>query len=237
MTTELPTTLETAITQACAATQAAIVAGCTRMQVEILLPELKPMPVAEQFLPAFAEYGANLKVLFPDAGAAALARRDWGELPYVVRGIGELQAEVQPEDKLFVLVAPTAVEVPDVEKICDQVGDRPLILLNPRLEDVSVVGIGYAARQLRTRFLSLFEPCYYLRPLEQAAVLRAYPSLWQVWLEAETGYQLLTEVPEKPIGDALDQILMQANGKSSASPIAQPGFLTRLQRFMRALSQ
>lgn len=236
MTTELPTTLEAAIAQARGATQAAIDAGCTRMQVEILLPELKPMPVAEQFLPIFADYGANLKVLFTDAGAAALARREWGEVPFVVRGIGELQAQVQPEDKLFVLVAPTAVEVPEVEKICDEVGDRPLILLNPRLEDVSVVGIGYAARQLRTRFLSLFEPCYYFRPLEQAAVLRCYPSLWQVWLEAETGYRLLAEAPEKPIGEALDQILMQTDD-NSASPIAQPGFLTRLQRFIRALSQ
>jgi len=42
------------------------------------------------------------------------------------------------------------------------------------------VGIGYAARQLRERFLSILESCYYFRPLESAIVYRSYPSMWQV---------------------------------------------------------
>lgn len=233
---QLPTTLEDAIAQAKAATQAALDAGYSRLQVELLFPDLKPMLVAQQFLEMFEGLGDQLKVLFADAGAAALARRDWGPTPFEVRGLSELKAEPQPEDRLFLLVAPSSVEVAEVEKLCGQVGDRPVVLLNPRLDDVGVVGIGYAGRQLRTRFLSTFESCYYLRPLDQAALLRAYPGQWQVWRETDAAYSLITEVPEKPIGEDLDQIL--AGGLDPATPQqSAAGFLTGLQRFLRALGQ
>ncbi|WP_421658946.1 DUF1995 family protein [Leptothermofonsia sp. ETS-13] len=152
---ELPKTLEEAIAQAQSATQAAIAAGYTRLQVELLLPELKPMPTALQYLPMFSNLGADLKVFFSDAGAAALARRDWAE---VLCQIGSLDVAgsrqttpveelVTPEDKAFLFVAPSAVEISPVEQVCNAAGERPAILFNPRLEDVGTVGIGFAARK------------------------------------------------------------------------------------------
>ncbi|MDV2993895.1 MAG: hypothetical protein N4J56_003549 [Chroococcidiopsis sp. SAG 2025] len=72
--TEFPQTLEQVIAQAAVATSAAIADGYTRLQVELVIPELKPMSVAEQFLADFTQFGSQLKVFFPDAGAAALAR-------------------------------------------------------------------------------------------------------------------------------------------------------------------
>lgn len=68
---ELPKDLDEAITQSGEAAQAAIASGYTRVQVEFALPELKPQPVAERFIPSLTNYGANLKIYFPDAGAAA----------------------------------------------------------------------------------------------------------------------------------------------------------------------
>ncbi len=239
----IPQTLEDAIVQAKQATQAALTDGCTRLQVELVFSELKPMPVAEQFLDVFAEYGAHLKVYFPDAGAAALARRDWGPMAFEIRGIGELKGQMQPEDRAFLLVAPTSVEVLEVEKICDQAGDRPVVLLNPVLEDVATIGIGYAARQLRERFLNTIESCYYLRPLEQAAILRCYPSLWQVWVEntsnSDNPHQLLAELPHKPSGDEIDRLLattLPSETATNSSP-QRGGLFTGLQRFLRTLSQ
>jgi hypothetical protein len=230
----LPQSLDAAIAQAREATQAAITAGYTRLQVELLFSELKPMLVAEQFLPLFADLGEHLKVFFSDAGAAALARRDWGDVPFTIRGVNELLEPVQPEDQAFVVVAPTAVEVTQVEAICEQAGDRPFVLLNPKLQDVATIGIGYAGRQLRERFLNTIEPCYFLRPLDNGAILRAYPSPWQVWLEASEGeYRLISETPERPSGEQLDQIFAQATG--STKP--RTGFLADLQNFLRALTQ
>ncbi|MFN9956320.1 MAG: DUF1995 family protein, partial [bacterium] len=85
---ELPKTLEDAIAQSREAVKSALADGITRIQVELLFPELKFMPVAEQFLPVFAEYESGLKVFFADAGAAALACRDWADVPFKILDIG-----------------------------------------------------------------------------------------------------------------------------------------------------
>jgi len=68
---ELPKTLEQAIAQA---------RKQPRLQSQMVIPasrvtvsELKPMPVAEQFLPAFDSIGSQLKVFFPDGGASPVA--------------------------------------------------------------------------------------------------------------------------------------------------------------------
>ena len=247
---ELPKTLEEAIAQAKEATQSALNDGCTRLQVELVFPEiaLQAQSIAQQFIPLFEEYGSGLKVLFPDTGAAALARRDWGEVPFKISDIGTsrspIENKIQAEDKAFLLIAPSSVEVAQVEALCNLAGTRPCVLLNPQLEDLYIVGIGMAARKLRERFLSTIEPCYYLRPIDQAAILRSYPGLWQVWLEIEDEYQLIAEEPQRPAGEALDQILANAmgtsetgDGETTSPPVKKPGLLTNLQRFFNALSR
>jgi hypothetical protein len=239
---DFPNTLDTAIAQAQAATHAAIAAGYTRLQVEILLTELKPMAPARQFISSFSDRGEGLKVFFPDAGAAALARRDWGDLPHQLRSLdvaGSRQTStveelVDSKDEIFLFVAPTSVEVPPVEQICTAAGDRPVILFNPRLEDVGTVGIGYVARQVRNRFLNTFEPCYYLCPLEGAAILRCYPAPWQVWQETNEGYTLIAEELLKPTSEKLETIFRQAAPQQKSSG---KGLLAEMQRLFRALSQ
>ncbi|NES20989.1 MAG: DUF1995 family protein [Symploca sp. SIO3E6] len=244
---QLPNSLDEAIAQAKEATQAALNDGYTRVQVELVFPEiaLQAQSITQQFIPIFEEYGSGLKVLFADTGAAALARRDWGEVPFQVTDVGTSRSpvdnKIEPEDKAFLIVAPSSVEVNQVEKLCNLAQERPCVLLNPQLEDISIVGIGVAARQLRERFLSTIESCYYLRPLDGAALLYSYPGLWQVWLETEDEYQLIAEQPQKPVGEAIEQILAQARGISDSSDEKpapkKPGLFTNLQRFLNALSR
>ncbi|MEH2309821.1 DUF1995 family protein [Nostoc sp.] len=241
---ELPNTLEDAIAQSRTAVQAALADGCTRIQVEFLFPELKFMPVAEQFLPLFTEYDSRLKIFFADAGAAALARRNWTDAPFQILDIGtgrtaSLQTKIQPEDEIFLFIAPTSVEVPQVEKLCQEIGDRPVVFLNPRLEDSGTVGIGYAARQTRLRFTNTIESCYYLRPIdEQSALSRCYPGQWEVWLETDGEYQRIAELPTKPSGDDLDQILLKGQPQTTTdtAPARKPNVFRSLQRFLKALS-
>ncbi|MGB3516564.1 MAG: DUF1995 family protein [Elainellaceae cyanobacterium] len=240
---QLPKSLEEAIAEAMVATQAALEDGYTRLQVELVFPELRMMPIAQQFLSAFEDRGSRLRVFFPDAGAAALARRDWGDKDYAIRGMGELKAKMQPDEELFIFIEPSSVEVGQLEELCTEAGDRPVVLLNPRLEDIATIGIGYAGRQLRERFLSQFDSCYYLQPTDGAAISRSYPASWRVWLEREEGeYELIAEEPRKPVGEALNQLLLQAigGGESEAaqpSTMKRPGLLSGLQQFLRALSQ
>lgn len=245
--TAIPNSLEEAITQSRAATRAAIENGVPRMMVEFVYPELKGQPVAEQFYPVLQDMGLVFKMYFPDAGAAALARRDWDNPEFVVRGIGELQGKIEPDDNAYIFIEPSSVEVSQVEEMCNEAGDKFIIMLNPKLEDVATIGIGYAGRQLRERFLSTLESVYYLRPMEGAVLFRCYPSPWQVWQEtAEGEYSVLAELPQKPSGEALDRILMGEQSTDSSAPeTGQPaapkqkrgGFLSELQSFIRALSQ
>jgi Domain of unknown function (DUF1995) len=234
----LPNNLDEAIAQARQSTVAAVADGYARLQIELVFPELKIMPLAEQFLPAFEHLGDKLRVYFPDPGAAALARRDWGEKPYAIRGISDVKAVILPEEELFLFVEPSSVEVEQVEKLCQDALDRPVVLLNPRMEDIATIGIGYAGRMLRERFLNTFESCYYLRSLEGAAILRAYPSPWQVWLEKDGGYELIAEETQKPVGETLDRILATAAGDSPDTLMPpRKGILASMQQFLRALSQ
>jgi hypothetical protein len=244
--TTLPNTLDDAIAQAKAATKIALNDGRMLLQIDLVFPEiaLQAQSIAQQFIPIFDELGIVPKVFFADTGAAALARRDWGTVGFKIDDVGTsrspVEQKIQPEDEGFLLVAPSSVEVAQVEKLSNAAGDRPFILLNPQLEDVSVVGIGYAARQLRDRFLGTIETCYYLRPLEGAAVLRSYPSLWQVWLETGDEYQLVAEETQRPAGEALEQLLAKVSNTDAtgeASALKKTGFLTNLQRFLNALTR
>lgn len=237
---ELPNTLSEAIAQASDATQAALADGYTRLQVEFLLPELNPMPVALQFIPALEQLGSQLKVFFADAGAAALARRDWGDVPFKILDVGTgrvlVEKQIQPEDGVFLFIAPSAVEVAQVEKLCAEAGSRPVVMLNPRLEEVALIGVGYAGRQLRDRFLNTIESCYHIRPLEGATVFRCYPSPWQVWREKGDDYQLIAELSKNPVGEELELILSRKPQPSSPPP-KKPGLLASLQKFLRTRSQ
>ncbi|BAZ66405.1 MAG: DUF1995 family protein [Pelatocladus maniniholoensis HA4357-MV3] len=246
---ELPNSLEDAIAQARTATQAAIADGYTRLQVELLFPELKLMEVAQQFLPTFAQYKDKLKVFFADAGSVGLARRDWKDVSFQITDIGtgraaSIESKVQSEDEIFLFIAPGSPEVPQLEKICAVIGDRPFVMLNPFLEDAGKIGIGYAARQTRIRFLSTIESCYYLRPVyEDVALFRCYPGLWEILVENNGEYQKIAELPQKPSGDDLDLIIAKGQDSTTttqgdsvaAVPGKKPSVFRGLQRFINAL--
>ena len=244
----VPQSLEEAITEAIIFTKQALADGRTRLQVELAIPEiaLQAQSLGLEFTALFQDYGAGLKVIFPDTGAAALARRDWGETDFRISDLGSryipVEQKISDEDQAFLLVSPSSVEVQSVEKLCNLAGDRPVVLLIPQLEDVSIVGIGYAARSLRERFLKTLETSYYFRPLEGAVVLRAYPSLWQVYLEKEDSYELIAEVPEKPLGEVLENLILEkttptaANGEETAKP-KKAGLFASMNRFLKALNQ
>lgn len=243
-----PQTLDAAVEQAKVATQAAIADGYNRLQVELVVPEiaLQSQALALEFASIFEEYGSRLKIMFPDTGAAALAKRDWGDKPFEVTDMGSrftpIETQIAPEDEVFLVACPSSVEVERAEKLANLAGDRPVIFLIPQLEDVSVVGIGYAARQLRERFISTIYSGYYLRPIQGAAILKCHPSPWQIWLETEGEYELGMELSSKPMGEDLDRLLLkltnqEGENSDGTTPRKKASFLSNLQQFLKALSQ
>ncbi len=243
-----PETLDASVEQAKDATKAAIADGYKLVQVELLIPEiaLKSEALALEFAQLFAEQGSGVKVMFADTGAAALANRNWGEQPFQVTDMGSrftpIETHIDPEDEIFIVACPSAVEVERAEKLSKLAGDRPVIFLIPQLEDVAVVGIGLAARQLRDRFIKNIYSCYYLRPLEDGAILRCHPDPWQIWLESESGYELATELSTKPMGEDLERLMIslsnpdREDSNSNTQPRKKTSLLGNLQKFLKALS-
>jgi hypothetical protein len=246
-----PQDLQEAIIQAKEATQKAIADGNYRVQVEFVLPEiaLQAQSLALEFANLFIENGSSVKVMFPDTGAAMLAKRDWGEIPFAVTDLGSrftpVETQIADTDEVFIVACPSSVEVERVEKLCNLAGDRPVVLLIPQLEDVAVVGIGLAARKLRDRFISTLYSSYYIRPLDKAYLLRTHPFPWQIWLEKDEQHELAMELSNKPIGEELERILFQLTTSESADNSVnsnqpkpkKPGIFNGLQQFLKALSQ
>lgn len=243
-----PETLDAAVEQAKAAAQTAIADGYNLVQVELVVPEiaLQAEALALEFAQLFAETGSRVKVMFPDTGASALAKRNWGEQPFAVTDLGSrftsIETQIAEEDEIFIVACPSAVEVERVEKLSQLAGDRPVLFLIPQLEDVAVVGIGLAARQLRDRFIKNIYSCYYLRPIEAGTILRCHPSPWQIWLEQESGYELATELTTKPMGEDLERLMIGLTNPQTADGDGKPSqkktsLLSNLQKFLNALSQ
>ncbi|NJK35506.1 MAG: DUF1995 family protein [Oscillatoriales cyanobacterium SM2_2_1] len=228
----LPDSLEAATAEAIAALRDALAAGCTRAIIDLRFAELNVMPVAYEVAQALtAIFGDEWQALFTDAGTAALAKRDWQDVTVPLRGVNEGRAAVRESDRAFLLVSPSATESDGVEKLLERVGDRPFMMLNPRLENAEV-GLGLAARRLRERLMSRFEVIYYLQPLDaRGAIHRVYPQPWEVWQQTEEGMTLMKTLPLRPTTDELDRIFRQQTGTPTTT------FLSRLQQFFNALSR
>lgn len=141
-----------------------------------------------------------------------LSALDW---PTVLRS-GELEEEddVDEEDDVFVVVSPTnAVSIPVINAVIDLVHraqGRPVILVNPRLEDVpSHSGVmQVSGRRDRLRFLDSIQRLLYFRLLyspgarypPRGILFRGFPTAWQVWraIDVDTDYTLILEQDTRP---------------------------------------
>ncbi|ONK70403.1 uncharacterized protein A4U43_C05F33350 [Asparagus officinalis] len=173
---------------------------------------------------------------------------DWGE--YGAKGtfikIGSIGGrEVDEEDDIFILVAPqNAVGnciIDDMQAMTDAAGDRPVILINPRLKDLpGSSGIMQTmGREERLKYAASFENCYFFRLLYYAgtqypimgALRMTYPYRWDLYkrVDEPSGkerYVIIATFPEKPTGDEINDAFegKPRNKKGSASGIW--GFLS-----------
>lgn len=220
---ELPRNFEQTIAQLTTALAAATAAGRRRVQIDIKVPGIEVTTLLQALAPTL---GSGWVALFPDAGAAALARRQLGDaVGYDLRGLGEMRTGIDRYSAL-ILVEPSAVEVETVEALANQATDKLVVLLNSRMEEVGVVGIGLTGRRLRERFLTTVETIYTVQPTDEGAIFRCWPDPWQLWREGQDGeYTLINESDNKPSGEEID-LAFKPQGE---------GWLDGLRRFLRAL--
>jgi len=209
----LPADLRTAEAEALQATAAALAEGSRGLwTVEFRFEGLRIMPVALRLLTGLTPRAANLRLLFPDAGATALAKRDAADLAGQISSLGDLQRLQQADggsDGTLILVAPTPADYDDVERVCAQ-HRGVAVMLNGRLEDAAI-GIGTVARERRRGFLAGWRSAYALIPTADGALRLVHPGPWELYRRDADGYRPVTTFETRPDAEQQAEAL-QAGG-------------------------
>ncbi len=235
----LPADLRAAEAQALAALGQALGARAAgRWTVELRFEGLRLLPVALRLLEALNRGEPTATLVFTDAGAAALARRDAPEQAERLTSLSDrrrlqrraAESEEPSEDAgVLVLVAPSQAEYSEVEEIC--LAHRgAVVLLNGRLEDAAI-GIGSVARERRRGFLATWESAYALIPRGASALRRSFPDSWELYRQDPDGFRLAGRFETKPDQEEIDQAL--AAGGQALDVAAGLGALDRFIEGLR----
>ncbi|KAJ8634853.1 hypothetical protein MRB53_009120 [Persea americana] len=173
---------------------------------------------------------------------------DWGD--YGAMGtfinIGSIGAkEVEEQDDIFILVAPqNAVGnciIDDLKAMTDAAGNRPVILINPRLKDLpGSSGIMQTmGRDKRLEYAASFQNCYFFRLLYYAgtqypimgALRMSYPYRYELYkrVDEPSGkekYVILATFPEKPTVDEINDAFEGKPRKKENAASGIWGFLS-----------
>ena len=215
----LPADLRTAEAQLLGGLQAALAAEpAGRWTVELRFVGLRLLPVALR-LAASLTAERETSLLLPDAGAAALARRDAPELAATISSFSDhlRRQGGAGSEGLLLLVAPSQAEYDLVEALCGA-HRGAVLLLNPNLEDAAV-GIGSVARQRRKGFLSTWQTAYALLPDAESALRRAHPGEWELYRLDPDGYRLVRSFERRPDGESRAEALAGTGGVGLAGQL------------------
>lgn len=235
----LPADLRTAESEAVVALRSALASDRRgRWTVELRFEGLRLLPVVLRLAEALETAELPFRLLFPDAGAAALARRDGPALASCIASFGDQlrqqvssTAAARPDSAaasepatpteeaapLLLLVGASQAEYEEVESLCQQ-HPGAVVLLNPGLEDAAV-GIGSVARQRRRGFLAQLQAAYALIPLSGSALRRAHPSDWELYRLDPDGYRLISRFDHRPDGEERDAALSGPEGPGLAATL------------------
>ena len=196
-----------------------------RWTLDLRFEGLRLAPVALRLQRQLDQPERRCKLLFADAGATALAKRDAPDQADAITSVSDCyRGELPAESSVLICVTPGPPDYDEVETLCDK-SAGPVVLLNGRLEDAAV-GIGSVARERRRGFMAQWQSAYTLQPLNTAALRHAHPGDWQIYRLDPDGYRLAGSQESKPAPEELDELL---SGAAAAG-------LRSVDRFMRELS-
>ena len=226
----LPADLATAETSLQEALKAALESGSAkRWGASLRFENLRVLPVACRLAHSLNGSGYAVTMLWPDAGAAALARRDAPELAESILDFRQWMAcsNEDTSETLLLAVMPQPADYEDFVGVCEA-HSGSIVMLNGRLEDAAV-GIGSVARERRRGFVASWQQAYWLQPLEGGALMRCYPADWHVYRSDPDGYRQISVEDNRPDPETLAALLAD----ESADGIKQQ--LATVDRFLDGL--
>lgn len=168
---------------------------------------LRVMAPALRLARTLLDSSRSLLLAFPDAGAAALAKRDAPDLADSCVDFMQLQRDPAWADRgqLLLLVGAQPSDYETVEAICN-LWKEPVVLVNGRLEDAGV-GIGSVARSRRRGFLSTWSTAFHLEPLAQGALMLERQKEWELFRCDPDGYRWIQRFEQRPDPEQIDAAL------------------------------
>jgi hypothetical protein len=202
----LPPDLRTAEAEALASLRSALAGDPRgRWTLELRFEGLRLLPVVLRLVGELESSVPGIRLLFSDAGAAALARRDGPELAERIATFSDHLRLRQSGAEVLILVGASQADYGTVESVCQAHAGR-VVLVNPNLED-GAVGIGSVGRERRRGFLAQWEAAYALIPLAGSALRRAHPLDWELFRLDPDGYRFAASFDHRPDGEERDGAL------------------------------
>ena len=179
-----------------------------RWAIELRFEGLRLLPLGLRLLDRLRQYYPEASLLFPDAGATALAKRDAPNLADSIRSLSDQRRRQQKEGATdgILLLAKATPSVYDIVESLSLDHRGALVLLNGNLEDAAV-GIGSVARKRRRGFMATWQEAYVLIPQAFSALRLAYPSPWELYRLDPDGYRLANIFEQKPNAESQLQAL------------------------------
>lgn len=234
METVMPSSQTDACERAREAVRAAIAGGMMQLFVEIdtsngdetytLLK--RSLGVAREVARGVGRGGTTV-IALPDAGAAALAKRDWGS-EGGIRVVGLESAKVADDVDAVVVVVPRGADVDELRRVAADAEemDAAVVVVNADLVDMGVTGLSLQARQLRSELLDGFEYGFVLRVCAWGVLLREWPRRWGAWVDdGEGGFRYAKGFDRRPGPDEIDGVMKESGGTGE-------GFVAKIARFL-----
>ncbi len=174
-----------------------------RISININFEGLRLLPIAIRLIKEFSKNNKNFILIWPDAGATALAKRDAPEYSENIFSFKEILETEYINNNEFILfaISPQHYDYEIFENVSKQ-HKGIILMLNGKLEE-SAVGIGSVARERRKLFLSNWVNIYWLEPIKNGAMIHLYPSDWILYKLSSNKYSVLETFKLKPSPDQI----------------------------------
>ena len=164
----------------------------------LLFNNLRLNPIIARLQKALSNHGYSSYLLWADAGATALAKRDMPDITDSIYSYGEFINTINDSDpeNIILAISPQPFDYDQFQRICSLFKGR-IIMINGKLEDTAV-GIGTVGRERRKDFLYSWKLAFWLQPLDRGALLKEFENDWLLFRLDKEGYRFCDSFIDRP---------------------------------------
>tara|TARA_Y100001970_G_scaffold293138_2_gene438047 strand:+ start:19515 stop:20135 length:621 start_codon:yes stop_codon:yes gene_type:complete len=169
-----------------------------RLSIFMKFEGLRINPIAIYLADHLNTKNINVFLVWADAGAVALAKRDYSKYNNNIYSFASFTKTdfVNDSNSVLISITPKPYEFEDFNSLTELYAGNH-ITINPKFED-SNIGIGQIVRDRRRNFTSTWKNVYYLEPLSKGSLMHLYPQNWYLYKEVNNRYSFVKEFDKRP---------------------------------------